>query len=171
MATEHLPRRGARRGFTLIEAVLVIVILAVLVAVALPAYVSMSKQAESASVEHLAGTLSSALNVYSAKMVAGGQTPTLANPFDELVSHPDNYAGAFGDVNLSNCQPGQWAYQMGDGSNGNWPVVTYRPRSTLATAFVWGGVQWIIYEVKPVTNAQGATVGLAMVEYAPLHKW
>lgn len=169
-ARSPLPHHGDR-GFTFVEVVLVVVVLGVLAGIAIPAYVSMTKQAESASVEHLAGTLSSALNIYSAKMAATGQPPTSANPFDNLAGRPDNYVGVFADVNLSNCQPGQWAFQAGDVSNGNWPVVVYRPKATLATAFVWSGVQWIIYEVKPVTNELGSTVGLALVEYPPLHKW
>ena len=50
-------------------------------------------------------------------------------------------------------------------------MVVYRSKATLANAFGWGGVQWIIYEVKPVTNAQGSTVELAIIEYPPKHIW
>jgi len=43
-------------------------------------------------------------------------------------NQPSNYIGSFGDVNLSNCQSGEWAYQSGDSSNGNWAVVVYRAK-------------------------------------------
>ncbi|HVP38615.1 MAG TPA: prepilin-type N-terminal cleavage/methylation domain-containing protein [Candidatus Saccharimonadales bacterium] len=164
-------RRRDRRGFTLPEVVVVIVILGVLASVAIPAYVSMTKQAESSNVEYMAGSLTSALNINSSKLLTSGGTIASHNPFADLATPPDNYAGAFGDVDLTNCQPGQWAYQSGNASNGNWPVVVYRPKSTLTTAFTWGGAQWLVYQVNTVTGPTGNVVGLTLAEYPPLHQW
>jgi len=50
-------------------------------------------------------------------------------------------------------------------------VITYRPKATLTQAFTWGGMQWIIFEVKGYTNASGTTIGLTLSEYPPLHQW
>jgi hypothetical protein len=61
--------------------------------------------------------------------------------------------------------------QSGNAANGFWPVVAYRTESTLATAFGWGNVQWIIFTIQPITNSAGTVVGLAMIEYPPLHRW
>ena len=163
--------RGRARAFTLVETVLVILILGVLAGVAVPLYASMTKEAESANVEHTAGTLRSTLNIESSKALTSGQTIAAHNPFDDLALKPNTYAGSFPDVDLTNCQPGQWAYQSGNSSNGNWAVICYRPKATLTTAFTWGGAQWLIYTVTPVTNAAGGTVGLVLVEYPPLHVW
>ena len=171
MKAERASGRGGRSGFTLIELVVIICILGILAVVGIPKYVSMIGAAESASVEHDIGTLASALNIYTARQLTSNLPITAHNPFDDLVAPPANYAGAFGDVDLTNCRPGQWAYQSGSGANGNWPVLVYRPRSTLAAAFGWSSTQWIVYEVKTVAGDGGAVVGLTLSEYPPPHQW
>lgn len=159
------------RGFSLTELVMVIVILGILSAVALPKYADMTKEAEQAAVESTLGNLKSALNIWTMKRVSSGLPVTAHNPFDDLTSKPNNYAGAFPDVDLSNCPNGKWAYQTGHALNNNWPVLCYHPKATLATAFGWSSNQWLVYEVKSTTNAAGEVVGLGLVEYPPLHVW
>jgi prepilin-type N-terminal cleavage/methylation domain-containing protein len=60
------------RGFTLIELVMVIVILGVLAAVAIPKFVDMKGDAERASVEATVGALRSARGIYVAKAAVCG---------------------------------------------------------------------------------------------------
>lgn len=166
------PFRADERGFSLTELVIVIVILGILSAVALPLYVNMTKDAEKAAVEATIGNLSSALGVWVAKQAVTGATTAGHNPFDDLAAKPDNYVGAFPDVDLANCPPGHWAFQSGSPSlNSSWAVVCYRPKATLTTAFGWSTAQWILYEVKTSANAQGTAVGAGLVEYPPLHAW
>jgi prepilin-type N-terminal cleavage/methylation domain-containing protein len=164
------PRAGAR-GFTLIELVVVICILGVLAAVGVPKYVDMRKQAESAAVESTIGALQAALSLHVAQQAAARQPIVAHNPFTDLAVAPKNYAGEFPDVTLANCAQGQWAYQTGDAANGNWPVICYRAQASLATAFGWGSAQWVLFEVKSVTDATGAVTALTLVEYPPLHQW
>ena len=134
-------------------------------------YISLTKDAERGNVESVIGSLRSALSLYSAKQVVNMQPIIAHNPFDDLSNKPSNYVGAFGDVNGSNCQPGEWAYQSGDGSNGNWPVVVYRPKATLTQAFVWDSMQWIVLVVSEIKNANGTTIGLSLADYPPAHQW
>jgi prepilin-type N-terminal cleavage/methylation domain-containing protein len=162
--------RTNRKGFTLLELVLVIILAGLLVAVALARYTSLAKEAERAVVEETISNLREALSIYAAQQLTSHQTITVQNPLTGL-SYVSNYAGAFGDIDGTNCPAGYWAYQIGNTSNGNWAVVVYRPKATLTQAFSWGGIQWIIFEVKEDKNASGTTIGLTLSEYPPLHKW
>lgn len=66
---------GEQKGFTLIELVIVIVILGILAAVAIPRYVRVVSEARRASVNGMAGGLRSAVMLSKAKyMVVGDDT-------------------------------------------------------------------------------------------------
>jgi len=56
-------RKSGQQGFTLIELIMVIVILGILAATALPKFVDLSGEAEQASVDGIAGAASSAMSI------------------------------------------------------------------------------------------------------------
>lgn len=70
--------RGAQAGFTLIELVMVMVIIAILAAVAIPKFVDLSSQANTAALAGIAGGLSSANATNYAARKAGNTTDTVA---------------------------------------------------------------------------------------------
>jgi len=134
-------------------------------------YFSLSNAAEQANVTSMIGTLSSALDIYSVNQIVNSQTIASHNPFDDLSVKPPNYAGAFGDVTDANCPAGYWAYQSGNAANGNWPVLVYRPISTLTQAFVWNNIQWVVLVINENKDSSGATVGLSITYYPPAPVW
>ena len=164
--------RMNQKGFTLLELVFVIILVGVLAAAAVARYVSLAKDAERAVFVYETGTFSAAFSTYSTKQLAGNQAITANDFFINQNFYFSNYAGAFGDVDGTNCPAGYWAYQIGNASNGYWTVVIYRPKAKLTQAFTWGGMQWIIYIVNEVKDAGGKTIGLRLSEYAsPPHIW
>jgi len=66
-----------RKGFTLVELVIVIAILGILAAVAIPAYANLQEEARSSQAQATLGSFRSALGIYYAKNK--GAWPTLAN--------------------------------------------------------------------------------------------
>src|SRR4051812_565986 len=66
--------KATQRGFTLIELVVVIVILGILSAFAVPKFMGLEKQARAAAVQGLAGSLRSSTSLAHSVWVASGST-------------------------------------------------------------------------------------------------
>ncbi len=78
--------KNKSKGFTLIELVMVIVILGILAAIALPTFHNLQDKAKAASVRGGLGGLRSGISIWYAKEIANNVSPTAAWPsYDELI--------------------------------------------------------------------------------------
>ena len=81
-----------KNGFTLIELIMVMIILGVLSAVAIPRYLETIENAEEAAEDAVIGNIGVALENYSIhKLVKSGRGIWPDNPFDALKDKPQTY--------------------------------------------------------------------------------
>ena len=96
-------RDGRQTGFSLLELVIVIVIVALLAALAMDRLLFYEEMAEKAAMEYTASSVRSAVRVQVADMMIHGrlqELPKLAetNPIGFLEDRPANYRGEFSPV-------------------------------------------------------------------------
>ena len=97
-----------RKGFTLIELVVVIVILGILAAVAIPKYIDLSDKAEEASCKAQRGVVASACSLYYASTAASTGTGAFPPTYDSASLYADG-------VTPSCPAGGTWTYDSSKG--------------------------------------------------------
>ena len=162
-----------QKGFTLIELVVVMVILALLAAVAVPKFLDLQKQAEAASVKKVIGNLKSALSLRVAQALVDGESLTSViatiapiGVMDSLLSNkPESYIGLKTTTEL---EGGEWCDWNNTAAGGGHSWVAYKPKNT--DIFTGGYTDGsIILNVVTITDAvTGDVVGL---ELTPTDTW
>ncbi|HKJ88165.1 MAG TPA: type II secretion system protein [Gammaproteobacteria bacterium] len=116
---------GNQEGFTLIELVVVIVILGILAAVALPRYVDLTSEAEQSAAKGLAGSLAGAVSMVHGKALANdvaGANISIgsANVHVNSTSWPDQLSSDLGDILQSNPLNNGWTEPTSCTSSGTY---------------------------------------------------
>jgi len=111
------PRKGrhASLGFSLIELVVVITVIAILITVAASRLWGLQVDAERVAMEQVLGNLRSALGINVATYLvtgdmAGMQSLEGSNPMDRLAEVPSNYLGTVNGTSMADTAGGSWYF-------------------------------------------------------------
>ena len=97
----------SRNGFTLIELIIVMVILGIMAAVAVPRYLDSISNAEEAAEDAVISSIRAGLTQYANNsLYESGRAEWPTNPFDALSEKPRGYSGK----NSIASKPGQWTF-------------------------------------------------------------
>ena len=103
--------KNNKNGFTLIELIMVMIILGVLSAVAIPRYLETISNAEEAAEDAVISNIGVALENYAIhKLVKGGRGIWPDNPFDALKEKPQTYTDDGTNADSDN----EWTFVDGD---------------------------------------------------------
>ena len=96
-----------RKGFTLIELIMVTIILGILAAVAIPRYMTSVEKAEAAAEDAVISAIKAGLETYATEqLLDNGRRSWPTNPWDALDTKPAGYTTDEDDADVD----GEWTY-------------------------------------------------------------
>ncbi len=104
-----------QRGFTFLELVVVVLIIAILFLVAIDKYLDLLVDVERATMEQNLGVVRSAVAMQVAKKIVEGEVAQIAgmaatNPMNYLSEQPKNYLGELEQADLAVIEGGHWYF-------------------------------------------------------------
>lgn len=108
---------ASSKGFTLIELIIVVVIIAILTGLFINRVLFYQEQAEKAAMEGVAGAIQSALILQYGQILTRGKPSDVAalakdNPMNWLQKKPGNYAGEFYEPTPQSVDSGNWVFDL-----------------------------------------------------------
>lgn len=116
---QHAVKRMRRAGFTLIELVVTIIVVAILATVLLDRMLFYRDQAERVAMQQVVGNLRSALHLQLTLLLVRNREQELLqlaqqNPMDWLAEKPGNYLGEIDVSTSENLEKGNWYFDKRD---------------------------------------------------------
>jgi prepilin-type N-terminal cleavage/methylation domain-containing protein len=175
----RIPYPVSSKGFTLLELIVVVSIVAILAGSLLSRIPYYQEQAEKAVMEQMAGAMQSALIMRYGSLMAHGtgaekglNALAIDNPMDWLQQKPKNYAGEFFDPTPKTVPPGRWMFDLKSRE-----LIYVLDRSDYFTPGK-DGQKWIRFHVRleyesPAGSAAGSRKELASTLFEPTepYRW
>jgi len=142
LAGSSIKGQNLCRGFTLIELVIVIVIIAILMGLFMNRFVYYQEQAEKIAMEEVVGVIQSSLTMQYGQITTRGKSSDVTalvkdNPINLLQKRPSNYAGEFYEASLQSAPPGNWLFDL------KTQELIYLPRNTDNFRLGADGKPWV----------------------------
>ena len=107
--------RSRQRGFSLLELVVVICVIAILAGALFSRLGLYQERAEIAAMDNVVGALRSGLTMKAGQLIVSGRTAEMSklltiNPMDLLAQKPANYAGEYFLPQKAKIPPGNWYF-------------------------------------------------------------
>jgi prepilin-type N-terminal cleavage/methylation domain-containing protein len=146
-----------KNGFTLIELIIVMVILGIMAAVAVPRYLDSISNAEKSAEDAVISALRSGLSQYANNsLYENGRAEWPENPFDALSEKPSGYSV---EQNIAN-NDGEWTFVRGPVNGKGGGQITHQRADN--SRYTWDYTYGIL-ENESDDNAEIGTLGIRSI--------
>lgn len=142
---QSIPMAGSHRGFTIIELVVVILLLGILTATALPRFLDLNTEAHDAVIDGVEGGLRTGVALFRAQYIAAG-SPGAGTELNDFGGVPANAAGYPGGDGVNTDSDPDGTFNMGT------PADAHASCAAIYLGLLQGGAPTIVPSTQPDTN-------------------